>query len=175
MKLVVFSDVHGRGDRVTQLIKLHRTADAFLFLGDGIRDLPDESCFSPSCLVGVRGNCDFSWGRSSDFSFSNELLLNFGSYTVMMTHGHLLDVKSGIDRAVQYATKRGANVLLYGHTHVAEERYLPEGTEFEGTILSKPMWILNPGSLGAPRNGVPSYGLIQIRNGQILLSHGTLS
>ena len=92
----------------------------------------------------------------------------------MMTHGHRLGVKSGIDNAVHHAVKRRADILLYGHTHVAEERYLPEGATIGEDSLSKPLWIMNPGSLGAPRNGEPSYGLIQIQNGQILLSHGTL-
>lgn len=174
MKLVVFSDVHGRSDRVAELLKLHRNADAFLFLGDGIRDLPQDIHSLPSCFAGVRGNCDFSFGNILDFSLAEELLLNFGSYTVMMTHGHLYGVKSGIDSAVRHAAVRHADILLYGHTHVAEERFLPEGTAIEGITLSKPMWIMNPGSLGAPRNGKASYGLVQIRNEQILLSHGTL-
>ena len=174
MKLVVFSDVHGRSDRVLELLKLHRNADAFLFLGDGIRDLPNEIHTLTPCFAGVRGNCDFSWEKSSDFSLSEELLLNFGSYTVMMTHGHLYGVKSGMDSAIRCAAERRADVLLYGHTHVAEERYLPQNTEIGGITLSKPLWIMNPGSLGAPRNNKPSYGLLQIRNEQILLSHGTI-
>lgn len=153
---------------------LHRNAEAFLFLGDGIRDLPNEIHSPPCCFAGVRGNCDFSWGSACDFSLPEELLLNFGSYTVMMTHGHLWGVKSGIERAVCHAAQRRADILLYGHTHLSEERYLPEGTEIGDVILTKPMWIMNPGSLGSPRDGRPSYGLIQIRNGQILLSHGTL-
>ena len=109
-----------------------------------------------------------------NFSLSEELLLNFDSYTVMMTHGHLFGVKSGIDSAVRYASEHRADILLYGHTHVVQERYLPKGTEIGGIILSKPLWIMNPGSLGSPRNGSPSYGLIQIQRGQVLLSHGTI-
>ena len=92
----------------------------------------------------------------------------------MMTHGHLYGVKSGASDLIRSAADRGADLLLYGHTHVAEERYLPEGAIIDGYRLPKPLWIMNPGSLGAPRNGAPSYGLIQIQRGQLLLSHGTL-
>ncbi len=175
MKLVVFSDVHGRRHRVEELLALHANADAVLFLGDGIRDLPDSLHHGGWSFAGVRGNCDLLWGESSDFSFFHEILLNFDSYTVMMMHGHMHNVKSGTDAAILYAAQRGADVLLYGHTHIPEERYLPEGTIIGAVTLSKPMWVMNPGSLGAPRFGDPSYGLIQIQRGQLLLSHGTLS
>ena len=163
-KIVVFSDLHGREDRARELISRHRDADAVLFLGDGLRDLPDEGG-----IAAVRGNCDF-FGEG----IPNERMLRFGEYTVMMMHGHTHSVKSGRARAIRYASERGANVLLYGHTHLPEEVYLPEGTEIDGYVLPRAMWVMNPGSLGEPRDGKPSFGLLQIRNGQILLSHGTM-
>ena len=174
MKILVFSDVHGREDRVRDLISLHRTADAVLFLGDGLRDLPDSIRYGSWLFAAVRGNCDLLWGSPTDLSIPNEQLLRFGSYTVMMTHGHLHGVKGGIDGAIQAASQRGADLLLYGHTHVPEERYLPEGTVVGDLTLPKPLWVMNPGSLGVPRDGQPSYGLIQIQNNQLLLSHGTI-
>ena len=172
MKLLVLSDIHGRVDRARDVMALHADADALLFLGDGIRSLPYEEWMGQGKLfAGVRGNCD-SFLFGSDYEFSNELLLNFDAYTVMMMHGHTHGVKGGIERALAYAYGRGANLLLYGHTHRAEERYFPEGTKIGDLTLHHPMWVMNPGSLGEPREGNPSYGLVQIRNGQILLSHG---
>ena len=59
MTVLVFSDTHGRRDRVEELLSHHRRADAVLFLGDGIRDLPYETCTEGGRLfAGVRGNCD---------------------------------------------------------------------------------------------------------------------
>lgn len=169
--IVIFSDVHGRADRVRELVSRHRDATTFLFLGDGLRDV-DESLFSArgAALVSVRGNCDaFSLGSPE------ETMLDLGNIRLLLMHGHRLSVKSGLDRALAYASARGADVLLFGHTHLPEERYFSEGTEFsDGTCLAHPMWAFNPGSLGEPRGGKPSYGLLQIRNGQMLFSHGTL-
>ena len=167
MTLLVISDTHGRRDRVQELLRLHREAEAVLFLGDGLRDLPEELCSSDRPrLFAVSGNCDpFTFGGAS---LGEEALLAFGSYRFLLMHGHRHSVKSGTERAVTYASARGADVLLFGHTHVREERYLPAD---EG---GKPMWVFNPGSLGAPADGEPSYGLIQIRGGQLLFSHGSL-
>ena len=174
MKIVVFSDVHGRSYRVEQVLALHPNADAVLFLGDGIRDLPDSVYRGAWSFAGVRGNCDLFGAGNSDFPFFSELTLNLESYTVMMMHGDAYGVKHGTEDAICHAVERGADLLLYGHTHAPEERYLPEGTIIGNKTLAKPLWIMNPGSLGAPRDGVPTYGLVQIRNKQILLSHGTV-
>lgn len=164
--IVIFSDVHGRADRVRELISLHRNATLFVFLGDGLREL-DES-YMP--IVAVRGNCDVF---STDTP--EERLLDLDGIKILLMHGHRFSVKSGLDRALAYADKRGADVLLFGHTHLPTERYFPEGTELsDGTRLTRPLWAFNPGSLGEPRGERPSYGLLQIRRGQLLFSHGTL-
>lgn len=174
MTILVISDIHGRTDRVRALLARQRRADAVFFLGDGIGSLPYEECIADGRLfAGVRGNCD-ALAVCGDYGYTEELLLSVEEYTVMMLHGHTHSVKSGMDRAVRYAAERGADLLLYGHTHVAEERYCPAGSEWDGFCLPKPLWVMNPGSIGAPRDGRPSFGVIEIRKGQILLSHGTL-
>ena len=167
MTLLVISDTHGRIDRVRDVLRIHSEASAVIFLGDGLRDLPEELiCCERPRLYAVSGNCDpFSVGG---FSLGEEALLDFGAYRFLLMHGHRHGVKSGRENALAYASVRGADVLLYGHTHVPEERYIPADGD------GRPTWVFNPGSLGAPQDGVPSYGLIQIRDRQILFSHGTL-
>lgn len=175
MTALVLSDIHGRRDLVEEALARHRGSEAVLFLGDGIRDLPYEACVAGGRLfAGVRGNCDGFSLLDASYTFSEELLLNLGEYTVMMLHGHTRSVKSGIERAARWAAERGADLLLYGHTHVPEERYFPVGTELCGYVLTKPLWVMNPGSIGEPRGGRPSFGVVELRRGQILLSHGTL-
>lgn len=169
--IVIFSDVHGRSDRVRELIARQRSATTFLFLGDGLREL-DEAWFSSKnlALVCVRGNCDTFVAGAPE-----ETVLDLGGVRLLLMHGHRASVKSGLDRALCYAAQKGVDVLLFGHTHLPEERYFPKGTELsDGTHLSRPIWAFNPGSLGDPRGGAPSYGLLQIRNGQMLFSHGTI-
>ena len=173
MKLLVLSDTHGRRDRVEAVLTLHSDARAVLFLGDGLRETVDLCENKGLPLEAVRGNCDF-FGFFGANPMPEEQILSFGAYTVLMMHGHTKDVKSGTERAVAYAAQRGADLLLYGHTHSPKETYLPAGTEIGGMTLEKPLWVLNPGSLGNPNGGAPSYGLIEIRGKDLLLSHGTL-
>lgn len=175
MTVLILSDTHGMSHRIDQVLSLHPRTDALLFLGDGARDFSEEIIFMPSRLFGgVRGNCDSFLFQTSQYSFSNELILKLDAYTVMMMHGHTHSVKSGTDEAIRYAALRGADVLLYGHTHLPEERYLPAGSVIGDLKLTKPMYVFNPGSLGKPIDGVPRFGLMEIRNSQLLLSHGTL-
>lgn len=165
MKFVVISDIHGRSDLAERAASYHPDRDGVLFLGDGVRDLSDT--LTRGLFGGVRGNCDaFSFGAGI-YDLSEELSLSLGEYNIIMMHGHTHSVKSGEERAVAYASKRGADILLYGHTHIPVERYYPEGYEIDGYILKKPLWVMNPGSI---REG--SYGLLQIKNKQVLISHG---
>ena len=175
MKLLVVSDIHGRDDLLSRVISLHRSADGILFLGDGIRDVSyAECCEGGRFFAGVRGNCDAFFAHGAEYDYSDELLLRFGEYTVIMMHGHTHSVKSGIESAAVYASRKGADVLLFGHTHVPMEKYYPEGTDIGGYILPRALWVMNPGSLGMSRDGQHSYALMQIKNGQLLLSHGEI-
>ncbi len=162
MKILVLSDLHGRVDRAERVLSLHRDADEILFLGDGVREC--SSLMEKMALpwIGVRGNCDLFSRVGEDVPEERMLLL--GGFKILMTHGHRLGVKHGIGAAAAYAVSRGADILLYGHTHVAEERCLSLG--------EASLWVMNPGSIGEPRGGEPSYGLIQIQGNSILLSHG---
>lgn len=170
MKFLVISDLHGREDLLRKALLLHSDRDGALFLGDGARDIDVEAMTKGGRLFGgVRGNCDPTYVSAQNYDFDTELFLNICEYNIIMMHGHLHGVKSGIERAVAYASGRGADILLYGHTHVADERYYPEGETVDGTVLKKPLWVMNPGSLCGG-----SYGLLQIKNKNILMSHGTL-
>ncbi len=178
MKILVASDTHGRRDRIHALLELHRNTDAFLFLGDGIADLSEvEEAMESKIFAAVRGNCDRSFlaDRYGANRWSEELFLCLDEYHILMMHGHTQGVKSDPEKAICYAAQRGADILLYGHTHRASEEYFPAGSILcNGTELPKPLYVMNPGSLGEPRYGAPSYGVIEMRGKNLLLSHGTL-
>ena len=164
-KYLIFSDLHGMTERARELFRRHADADGIFFLGDGLGDLPD----APVPIVSVRGNCDF-FGKEP-----KECLLDLGGKKILLMHGDSHAVKSGLDRALRYASERGADALLFGHTHLPIENYYPEETELAGGyLLPRPIIAFNPGSLGYPPDGRPSYGLLQLRGGQMLFSHGTL-
>ena len=170
MKFVVISDVHGRSDLVDKAMSLHRDRDGALFLGDGIRDINvDRLCEGGRLFGGVRGNCDFFRMYEQDRDFPEELFLRLGEYNVLIMHGHTHSVKSGVENAASYASQRGADILLYGHTHIPTERYYPQNACIGGYAIGKPLWVMNPGSIYEH-----SYGLLQIKNGQVLISHGEI-
>ena len=169
MNIVVASDTHGRADRLAEVLR--RTgADVLLFLGDGLRDLAvvDEARVT---VRAVRGNCDWFSGESAP----EARLEIFGKYRVFMTHGHRYGVKGGIEHAVVAAAENGADVLLYGHTHEPLEKTLPAGTPLlGGKMLSKPLLVVCPGSLGEPQRGMPTFATLTVRENGVLAGFGEL-
>ena len=155
MKILVVSDSHGRWGALYNVIQSQPAASVVIHLGDGCEDLerirfqfPDRS------MVSVAGNCDFFSG--SDVRSSNTLTIE--GKTIFYTHGHIYRVKSGESLVEQAARARGADICLFGHTHVPF-------TDFRNG-----MHIMNPGSIGHPRDGVPTYGTIDILPGGIFTS-----
>lgn len=171
MRLLVLSDSHGRVDRVREAVSRARGADMILFLGDGLRDLSLPDADDEARLCAVRGNCDTSLFADD---LPEERFLALGEYHILMMHGHTHDVKYGYARAVAYAASRGADLLIFGHTHEAMATYLPAGERIGGVTLAKPMHVFNPGSLGSPRGGSPSFGWIDLCSQGIVCSHGIL-
>lgn len=170
MKMIVISDTHGRSYRIDEVLKRNADCDAVLFLGDGLRDFQSDRIRG---FRAVRGNCDgYSFLTNEDTP--TELMLTLDGFKILMMHGHTKNVKSGIMTALAYAYSKGADVLLYGHTHVPDERYYPVGSELGGITIERPMYAFNPGSLGEAGWGEPTFGVIQTKNGQILFSHGKL-
>lgn len=165
MKCLIFSDSHGRTEGMARVMRLHPDADAVFFLGDGIRDVEGvKDSFPAHTYFAVRGNCDFtSVMDGNPIEKTDEVILE--GKKIVFTHGDMYSVKYMTDRLCYLAEERGADVLLFGHTH---EPYC----HFESA--SHPYYLFNPGSIGEPRGDEPSFGILTIRNGQILLSHGRL-
>lgn len=179
MDVLVISDTHGRRHAVERLLsRLSWRPSTVLFLGDGLRDLSvitGSDRFADVSVFAVAGNCDGSIIFPSDEPEVRTVIL--GNLRVVMMHGHTFDVKWGLGEATAYAASREADVLLYGHTHAPYEKILPAGEPLrDGTVLKKPLLIANPGSLGDPRCGqAPSFGVLTVRGGAALFSHGTLN
>ena len=171
MKLIVLSDTHGGRRRIDEVMARHPDYDALIFLGDGLADLFGNPYRGTVC---VRGNCDLSWVMNETCDAPAERVMTFDGIRFFMAHGHTLSVKSGLFVGMERAYESGADVFIYGHTHEPLERYFPEGSEFGKYVTDRPMYAFNPGSLGAPRGSRPSFGVVEIRNGEILFSHGAL-
>lgn len=126
------SDSHGDFARVRRIFEENPGADCFIHLGDGAKDFEEAGWLFPDTVrVGVRGNCDF--GRDPDFPKDGLLML--GGKRIYYTHGDLWRVKYGLDEIERAGRERGADIVLYGHTHRAMAEYR------EG------LWLINPGSV----------------------------
>lgn len=170
MKIIVVSDSHGRHDRLATLMQMHKDADALIFLGDGLNDLNRADAYSyPFTIYSVKGNCDGFSFFSQGLPAEDEMTLCFEGFKFFIIHGHTRSVKNNMDRAILASRTKGADVLLYGHTHVAADKYIPEDE-----AGNKPLRIFNPGSLGASHDGEAHFGVIEIRGGNILTSLGVL-
>lgn len=146
MKILVFSDSHGRLGLMLDAIERERPRRVF-FLGDNYRDgqaLADAYPDIPMDMV--QGNCDFCVGP-------DELLVEVEGVRFLLVHGHRHSAKSGTDRLVDAGKRKGAAVVCFGHTHDA---------------LNMPIrgvHLFNPGSAGGIRSR-PGYGVIVVENGR---------
>ena len=79
-------------------------------------------------FVQLGGNCDWGASLPDDEEIEREGVKLFAA------HGHLYQVKLGEGELLAAARRRGAKIVLYGHTHVPDNRY-EDG-----------LYILSPGS-----------------------------
>lgn len=156
-EFLIISDVHGDRERLRRALEVCGRVHAVFFLGDGladVRELLAEQGAPP--LYAVRGNCDFG------LLGEDERLVSLGSHRILMLHGHTAGVKGGEDGLLALARHHGADIVLYGHTHLRCERYLKEE---EGG----PLWLFNPGSVGHPIDSPPSFGRLSVSDSDELL------
>lgn len=173
MEYLIFSDSHGNAKNIGLALsrQIHVPAGVF-FLGDGLRDLDVLDTLDPqkTFLYRVCGNCD--WYSSG---VPTEGLTALEGHTVLFTHGHRFSVKSGYGALLAYAAKQGADIVLSGHTHVPHFEILPIGTVLGETVLSSPMYLFNPGSIGYDTDGKgASFGTLLIKGETVLFSHGRI-
>ncbi len=150
MRMIVMSDSHNEKQLLKQIIESHRNEAAlFVFLGDGIEELEDITMFDSRIKTKtVKGNCDYS-SNADDYE-----VFEFSGKKVFATHGHLYDVKDGLVKLKQTAIAKGADICLYGHTHI-------QNHETDGNIV-----YVNPGAV----SGTGKYCIIDIVDGEIIVT-----
>ena len=145
MKILVFSDSHGMTSAMCDALLRHEP-DAVLHLGDYTDDVQALRDFAPQIPVyAVRGNGDYG----SQEPLTMELTL--GGVKMFMTHGHTYRVKMDPSGLINTAMYAGADLLLYGHTHIpCWDAY--------GEMIA-----LNPGSIGYKG----TYAVLEAENGKL--------
>jgi putative phosphoesterase len=147
MKILIVSDTHRKNDVFLTLIKKLKPLDLMIHCGDAEGS---EYLFSRAaeCRTQfVSGNNDFF------SSLPQEVFLTLGQYKVWVTHGHNYGVNLGNEKVKREGKARGAQVVIYGHTHK------PCIDTSDPCVIA-----VNPGSLAYPRqeNHRPSYILMEI-------------
>ncbi len=161
MYALIFSDSHGKTYNMQEVIDRQTGApNAVFFLGDGLHDL-DTLESGRAELYCVRGNCDVF----APFEDEEQTVV-FDGLRIFMTHGHRYMVKSGFAVAAEKALKKGADILLFGHTHQPICILVRAGEKVGDTVAKKDLWIFNPGSV---REGY--FGTLTVKNGQVLLNN----
>lgn len=150
MKYLVISDTHSKVDCTIKYIKNNilkkNDIEAIFFLGDYVEDgeLIGKKLNLKTYIVA--GNGDYGSGYNED------LLLEINDKKILLTHGHRYRLGYNLDTLCYKGEEVGADIILYGHTHI------PIYT-IENDII-----ILNPGSPSYPRtnNNKKTFAILDI-------------
>lgn len=152
MKILVLSDTHGHLERAEQVLRrIGGQMDMVFHLGDHDLDAMElQREFPKLPFHFVRGNNDFS------MQTPDKKLVRAGGRVLLLTHGHKQRIHWSPDPIAYWAEEQGADIVLFGHTH------LPLWDDSGRTAL------FNPGSLSLPRGGgMPTFGILTIEAGRM--------
>jgi uncharacterized protein len=152
MKIAVISDTHRHIYSLNQVTQIIQDTDMAIHLGDNVEDVESIKSNYKGKIINVRGNCDFS-------SFIPvERLEEIENKKIFITHGHRYDVKHSLLKLKYRAKELGADIVLFGHTHISAE------------IYEDGIWFINPGSAALPKDSFQSIAIIEISDNKVTVS-----
>ena len=120
MKIVIVSDTHGSRKNIENVCECNPDADMLIHLGD-VEDAAEIALSLVRALL----------PREEEFELEG--------HHIFITHGHAYYVSMGEAHLQEEARRRGADIVMYGHTHVP------------ALTIDADLVTLNPGSLTYPR------------------------
>ncbi|MFI3251521.1 MAG: YfcE family phosphodiesterase [bacterium] len=105
MKIIFFSDLHNDIDSLERLVS--REEGIFYCLGDS--ELSNEQLKKYN-IISVKGNCD-------NIQLPNELIIEIENKKVLLTHGHMFNVKFTLNNLYYHTKSSMCNIVIFGHTH----------------------------------------------------------
>ena len=133
MRILIVSDTHKSHVNLEKVLKQTEHIDTLIHLGDVEGREKDIEALVDCPVHMVRGNNDFF----SELPREEEFFI--GGHHVFITHGHGYYVSMGEERLKLEARGRGADIVMYGHTHVP------------ALTVESDLVTLNPGSIAYPR------------------------
>ncbi len=147
MRLGVLSDTHGSLPR--EVFDVFSGVDRILHAGDiGVPEILTElEAIAPVLAV---------WGNTDGFDIrrrtTEQVTIRLDGFDCLLLHGHQFGQPSPATIAAAYPD---AEIIVYGHTH----RPLLD-------LVDKVVTVMNPGSAGDPRFGLPpSVGILELEPG----------
>lgn len=134
MYIGIISDTHGNNDSIEKAVSIAQKMDMWLHLGDCEPDAEYLRALVSVPVYGVAGNCDWPMKNTC-----YERIVEAEGHKIFMTHGHNYGVRYTQENVMEAAETQGADIALYGHTHIVDYRIGP------------PL-LLNPGSASRPRD-----------------------
>lgn len=145
MKFGVISDTHGDETAIRQAVSSIGKVDGWLHAGDYSQDGNKLAALSGKRIIVVKGNCDGAASANIDE------FIDVAGKKIWLTHGHRYQVKQGIHELSWWARQYGADVVIYGHTHVPN-------IFWEGELL-----LFNPGSAACSNwNDNSTCGILEV-------------
>lgn len=138
MKLLITGDIQGRDDVLRRVMEKELDVDYHLNTGDlGI----DTKTIQETKMIAVKGNHDLY------HDLPTERILVLEGLKVLLTHGHLQNVKYGLENLIEQAKLHQVDMCIFGHTHEAFYQKIDQ------------IIFINPGSLGELRE--KSYAIYE--------------
>ena len=147
MKIIVVSDTHGNNGPFLEKAITMEKPDMIFHLGDFVADAKKISKIMEIEYIAVKGNGDYGI-----MDVNEDELIQINGKKIFLTHGHRYNVHYDTHDLYKKGLELGADLVLFGHTHMA--------------IIEKKkdLIIMNPGSPSSPRSldKKGTFGLITI-------------
>jgi putative phosphoesterase len=165
-KILHAGDIVGYNPYPNETIELFTGKKIISILGNHDRALitGDASGFNPYAAAAIMwtGNVISTENTSYIAGLRDIESITIDGKRLMMVHGSPLDIDEYIypeDASQGLLSIADANILVLGHTHIQFKKEYPEGL------------IINPGSVGQPRDGDPdsAYAILDTGSGKIEL------